>query len=100
MKSIKLFKYKYTCEFENFLDAYEYKFEDIKGFSLSEKRQCNGNVFKWYKVCFNDGEYEYFKVAYFKSFNEYHQTRLGFNGNKLLDWYEDADIRWYKTKGW
>ena len=99
MKSIKLFKYKDTCGFENFLNAYGYKFEDVKGFSPAERRQYRGNVLKIYNIRFNDGEYEYFKVVTFKSFNEYRQSRLGFNGDKLLDWFEDSYIRMYKTKG-
>ena len=99
MKSIKLFKYKDTCEFESFLNAYDYKFEDVKGFSFDEQKQYHGNVLKWYKIYFKDGEYEYFKVVTFKSFNEYRQSRLGFNGDKLLDWFEDSYIKTYKTKG-
>ena len=97
MKNIKYFKYKDIYAFEKFLSAYGYILSDVKGFSLAEKRQYNGNVFKWYKVCFNDGEYEYFKVAYFKSFNECNQCRLGFKGDKLLSWYEDANVRKYKV---
>ena len=96
MKSIKNFKYVGENNFGIFLHEYGYKLEDVKGFSLAEKRQCNGNVFKWYKVCFKDGEYEYFKVAVFESFNEYRQSALGFNGDKLLDWWENAHIRMYK----
>ena len=100
MKSIKYFKYVNTCEFLGFLSSYGYTLEDVKGFSFDEQRQCHGNVLKWYKIHFKDGEYEYFKEVYFKSFNEYHQSRLGFNGNKLLSWWEDSDIRKYKVKGW
>ena len=96
MKSIKLFKYKDTCEFESFLNAYDYKFEDVKGFSLAERRQYNGNVLKIYNIRFNDGEYEYFKVVLFENFNEYRQSGLGFNGDKLWSWFQDANIRKYK----
>ena len=96
MKSIKLFQYKDTCGFENFLNAYGYKFEDVKGFSLAERRQYCGNVLKIYNIRFNDGEYEYFKVVYFKNFNEYRQSRLGFSCIKLSSWCESADIRLYK----
>ena len=99
MKSIKYFKYKDASNFIGFVGSYEYKLEDVKGFSLAEKRQCCGNILKWYKICFKDGEYEYFKVVIFKDFNEYRQARLGFKGDKLLGWYEDADISEYKTKG-
>ena len=83
MKSIKLFKYKDMRAFEEFLSAYGYKLEDVKGFSLVEKKQYFGNVLKEYSVHFKDGEYEYFKVVLFKDFNEYHQSRLGFKGSKL-----------------
>lgn len=93
MKNIKLFKFKDTSEFWVFLNSYGYKFEDIKGFSLAERRQCRGNILKIYNVRFNDGEYEYFKVVSFKDSNEYRQARLGFSDNKLLSWFEDAELR-------
>ena len=100
MKNIKYFKYKDTCEFMGFVGSYGYKLGDVVGFSFDEQKQYCGNVLKWYKIYFNDDEYEYFKVVIFKSFNELHQCRLGFRGNKLFDWWEDASIREYKTKGW
>ena len=84
MKSIKCFKYKNTYEFEKFLSAYEYRIEDVKGFSFAGQRQYHGNILKLYNVRFNDGEYEYFKVVYFRSLNECEQSRLGFNGKTLL----------------
>ena len=93
MKSIKLFKYINKEKFNIFLNAYGYTLDDVKGFSLAEKRQYRGNVLKIYHINFKDGEYEYFKVVCFRSFNEYYQSKLGFNGNKLLVWYEDANIR-------
>ena len=93
MKNINLFKFKDTSEFWAFLGVRGYKFKDIKGFSLAEKRQCQGNVLKIYSIKFNDGEYEYFKVISFEDFNEYRQTLLGFKGNKLISWFEDADFR-------
>ena len=93
MKSIKYFKYNNTSNFIGFVGAYDYRLEDVIGFSFDEQKQYRGNVLKWYKIHFNDGEYEYFKVVIFRSFNEYYQSKLGFNGNKLLDWYEDADVR-------
>ena len=96
MKNIKLFKYKDTAKFEEFLNSYGYKFEDIKGFSLSERKQYNNNILTEYCIHFNDDECEYFRVVCFQSFNEYHQARLGFRGNKLFDWFEDADLREYK----
>ena len=98
MKNIKYFIYKDTNAFERFLNAYGYRLENVKGFSFAGKKQCCGNILKIYNIRFNDGEYEYFKVVYFSSFNEYHQCRLGFNGEKLLDWWEDANIRKYKVK--
>ena len=99
MKNIKHFKYKDAYSFDRFLSAYGYSLDDVKGFSFAEKRQHNGNILKIYNIHFNDGEYEYFKVVYFKDFNEYKQTFLGFNGEKLLMWYNDANIIWYKFAG-
>ena len=97
MKSIKSFKYKDSCEYEYMLDSYDYKPADVKGFSFAGKEQYHGNVLKEYYIHFNDGEKEYFTVADFKSFNEINQSRLGFNGNKLLEWYEDANVRRYRV---
>ena len=85
MKNIKYFKYVNTKHFNLFLSSYGYKLEDVKGFSVAEQKQYNGNILKIYFIHFNNGEFEYFKVVYFKSFNEYKQTFLGFNGNKLLE---------------
>ena len=99
MKNIKYFKYKNTSNFLGFIGSYDYKLDDVEGFSFAGQKQCRYNVLKLYRITFKDGEYEYFKVVYFKNFNEYHQSRLGFNGDKLLRWYEDADVREYKTKG-
>ena len=97
MKSIKLFKYKSTCKFEEFLSAYGYKLEDVKGFKFIEQKQYRGNVLKLYFICLNDGEEICFTTVDFASFNEYRQARLGFSGDKLLGWYEDAAVRRYKT---
>ena len=99
MKKIKFFKYKNTSNFIGFVGAYDYKLEDVIGFSFDEQKQCRGNVLKWYKIHFKDGEYEYFKVVIFKDFNEYRQSKSGFNGNKLFNWYEDASLRKIKQKG-
>ena len=85
MKNIKYFKYVNKEKFNIFLKAYGYTLDDVKGFSLAEKRQYRGNVLKIYHISFKDGEYEYFKVVIFKSFNEYHQVRLGFRGGKLFN---------------
>ena len=100
MKNIKYFQYKDTNNFIGFIESYDYKLDDVIGFSFDDKKQYHGNVLKWYKIYFKDGEYEYFKVAVFKSFNEYHQSALGFSGNKLSEWFENANIRNYKVKGW
>ena len=96
MKNIKLFKYWYSYEFENFLKDYGYALADVKGFSVSGVKRYHGNILKTYKVYVYDGESVYFSVVYFKSFNEYNQTWLGFNGNKLLRWYEISPIKLYK----
>ena len=100
MKNIKFFKYINKEKFERFLSACDYKLSDVKGFSLYSQKQYCGNISKWYNIHFRDGEEQCFKVVIFKSFNEYHQSRLGFNGNKLFDWFEDADLRVYKEKNW
>ena len=84
MKNIKYFKYNNTNKFLAFLVAYGYKLDDVKGFSFSGKQQYRGNVLKIYNIHFNDGEYEYFKVVCFRSFNEYYECKLGFKGEKLL----------------
>ena len=84
MKSIKCFKYVNKKYFNVFLKDYGYTLKDIKGFKFVETKQYHGNILKIYSIHFNDGEYEYFKVVCFKSFNEYHQSKLGFNGDKLL----------------
>ena len=97
MKSIKCFKYKDTFKFEEFLSAYSYKLEDVRGYKFIDQKQYRGNVLKLYFICLNDGEEVYFKVVDFESFNEYRQTRLGFNGDKLLEWYEDSIVRRYKN---
>lgn len=86
MKSIKCFKYVNEKNFNVFLSDYGYKMSDVKGFSFESKKQCHGNLLNIYIIYFNDGEYEYFKVVTFESFNEYRQSALGFNGNELLDW--------------
>ena len=96
MKNIKLFKYKDTKKFEELLSSCEYKLEDVVGFEVSERKQLQGNIFKEYCIHFSDDECAYFKVVIFKSFNDYQQAHLGFKGNKLFEWFKDADLREYK----
>ena len=96
MKSIKNFKYKDENNFGIFLNSYGYKIEDVKGFSFGWQKQYRCNVLTTYEIYFKDGEHGYFKVAVFEDFNEYRQSALGFNGSKLQEWWEDADIRIYK----
>ena len=96
MKSIKYFKYWYSYEFEKFLKDYGYTTDDVKGFGLSSIKRYNGNILKTYIVYVLDGESVYFSIVYFKSFDEYNKAWLGFNGNKLLDWYQKAIIKHYK----
>ena len=97
MKNIKYFKYRDTNAFKKFLDVFKYKPEDVVGFSLDDTEYYRSNILKTYLVHFTDGEEKYFRVVYFKSFNEYRQSRLSFNGDKLLDWCVDADVIWYNT---
>ena len=96
MKSIKFFKYVNEKHFNVFLKEYGYSVDDVIGFSVSAIHHFHGNVFKSYIIYFKDGCLECFKVVYFKSFNEYLQSALGFNGDTLLSWYNDANIRKYK----
>ena len=98
MKSIKYFKYKNTFEFEKFLCNYHYWVENIKGFKYGWKEQYHGNILKVYLIYFNDNEYKLFRIVYFKSLNECEQARLGFIKNKLLMWYDSANIVKYKFK--
>ena len=84
MKSIKSFKYFSEKCFKVFLKDYGYKIENVKGFAFDHQSQYHGNVLKVYAIHFNDGETVSFSSILFKSFNEYHQSRLGFNGNKLF----------------
>ena len=97
MKNIKFFKFKNTKKFEEFLGEYGYQLEDVRGFKFIDKKQYCGNVLKSYFIYLKDGEEVYFRVVDFKSFNEYHQARLGFRGAKLEEWFEDAAVRRYKT---
>ena len=96
MKNIKYFKYWYSYEFEKCLADYGYSLDDVKGFNISSIKRYRGNILKTYKVYVYDGESVYFSVVYFKSFNEYNQSWLGFNGDKLLQWYQISAIKLYK----
>ena len=98
MKNINLFRYKDTSEFWAFLSSYDYKLDDVIGFSLVERKQHDNNTLTEYCIHFKDGEHEYFRAVCFKDFNEYRQAKLGFSYNKLIDWFESADIRGYKTR--
>ena len=100
MKNIKFFKYKNTNAFEKCLNAYGYTTNDAVGFSTYDKQQYHGNILKEYVIYLADHDRVFFKEVCFKDFNEIQQARLGFNGNKLLRWYEDANVRKYKTKGY
>ena len=99
MKNIKSFKYWYSYELERCLKDYGYTLDDVKGFSVSGIKRYHGNILKTYIIYVYDGESVYFSVAYFKSFNEYNQSWLGFNGNKLLSWYNVSIIKLYKLNG-
>ena len=94
---IKHFKYVNENCFKVFLKEYGYKLEDVKSFYLYSKSQYHGNILKIYNIHFNDGEVGCFSAVLFKNFNEYHQARLGFSGNKLLCWYENANAKAYKV---
>ena len=98
MKNIKSFKYKNTFEFDKFLRSNHCWIENIKGFKYGWKEQYHGNILKAYMIYFNDNEYKLFRVVYFKSLDECDKTRLGFIKNKLLMWYDDANIIKYKVK--
>lgn len=96
MKNIKYFKYWYSYELDKCLKEYGYTLDDVKGFSVSSITRYHGNILKTYIIYVYDGESVYFSIAYFKSFNEYNRTWLGFNGDRLLQWYNKAPIKLYK----
>ena len=98
MRNIKYFKYRNTYKFEHFLSNNRYWEEDVKGFKFGWKEQYHGNILKVYTIYFNDGEYKLFRVVYFKSFKEYNQSRLALINNKLLMWYDSANVIEYKSK--
>ena len=98
MKNIKYFQYKNTFAFEKFLCTNHYWVHNITGFKYGWKEQYRGNFLKAYFIYFNDNEYKIFRVVYFKDLNECDKARLGLINNKLLMWYDDANIRKYKVK--
>ena len=98
MKNIKYFEYKNTFAFEKFLCNNHYWVYNITGFKYGWKEQYRGNILKAYFIYFNDNEYKIFRVVYFKDLNECDKARLGLINNKLLMWYDDANIRKYKVK--
>ena len=98
MKNIKYFEYKNTFAFEKFLCTNHYWVHNITGFKYGWKEQYRGNILKAYFIYFNDNEYKIFRVVYFKDLNECDKARLGLINNKLLMWYDDANIRKYKVK--
>ena len=85
MRNIKYFKYKDTCKFDMFLKEYGYTIDDVIGFSYDGKEQYHCNILKTYIIYFSDHDHAFFKVVYFNSFNEYRQSALGFNGERLLN---------------
>ena len=99
MKNIKLFKFWDSYEFDRCLKDYGYTIDDVVGFSVVGKKHYHGNILKVYSIWFKDCGEEYFKVVYFKSFNECNQCRLGLKGNKLLRWYQISNIKHYKLCG-
>ena len=98
MKNIKYFQYKNTFAFEKFLCNNHYWVHNITGFKYGWKEQYRGNILKAYFIYFNDNEYKIFRVVYFKDLNECDKARLGLINNKLLMWYDDANVRKYKVK--
>ena len=99
MKSIKYFKYKNTFEFEHFLSKYGYIVSDVVGFSVVGIEYHHGNILKEYMIYISGRVHVFFKVVYFKDFNECNKARLGVINNKLLvEWYSSAAVRQYKVK--
>ena len=97
MKSIKHFKYINTYSFKKFLDGYGYALSDAVGFSTYDRQQYHGNILKEYVIYLTDHDHIFFKTVDFKSFNEYYQSSLGFNSNRMLSWYNSANVRRYKS---
>ena len=102
MKSIKNFKYINTDAFKKFLSARGYRIKNVSGFSYIGQKQYSGNILKVYSIHFNNSEFGYFKVVYFKNFNECNNARFSFSCIKLSGWYSSANVIKYKTNndGW
>ena len=98
MKSIKYFQYKNTWEFERFLRACKRWLEDAVGFSVVGVERYRGNILKTYAIYLSDGAKLHFKVVFFKDFFACKRAPWGFEGNKLLEWYEGAAVKHYKVK--
>ena len=99
MKKIKYFMYKNTYEFEKFLSIYGYILSDVVGFSVVSVEYHHGNILKEYMIYLSGRVQLFFKVVYFKSFNECEQARLGLSKDKLLvEWYSSAAVVQYKYK--
>ena len=98
MKDIKHFMYKNTYEFERFLSATSKRLDDVSGYSVGWKEHYNGNVLRVYIIYLNNSEYKLFRIVYFKNIFECNNARLGVINNKLLMWYDSANIRKYKVK--
>ena len=98
MKNIKYFIYKKTYGFEKLLKENRYKLEDVSSWCLYRKAHYCGNVLKIYIIHFKDGGHACFSAVYFKSRDEYDKSALGLNGEKLLWWYENANVIEYKVK--
>lgn len=98
MKDIKYFKYKNTYEYNKFLKECGYTLDDVKGFCLCQQTWYHGNLLKIYAIHFKDCKMKPFSVIYFKNINEYHQTHLGLSNERLLWWYQGANIIEYKVK--
>ena len=96
MKNIKHFKYKNTYSFNCFLCECGYSVDDVNGYSVGWKEQYNGNLLRVYIIYFNIGKYKLFRVLFLKDFNEYEQIISCSKINKLLMWYDSANIVRYK----
>ena len=98
MKSIKYFQYKNTWEFERFLRSCKHRLKDAVGFSVFNVERYHGNILKTYIIYLYDDAKLYFKVVFFKNFFVCKKAPRGLEGNKLLEWYSAAAVRWYKVK--